>query len=108
MEFKDLPGFHKHLDKLDLESPGVMMVSGSDVAAADGIIDRFRHRLRKEIGQYETILFSGESGDDLRFIEEIANVPLFSPYRFILVRQGDELFRGPIRFARSRNGCTCT
>lgn len=96
MEVKDLASFQKNQDKLDLENPGVIMVSGSDTAAADGLIDRFRLRLSKEIGQYETILFSGETGDDQRFIEEIANVPLFSPYRFILVRQGEELFRTPL------------
>ncbi|MCR9142472.1 MAG: hypothetical protein NXI24_09490 [bacterium] len=96
MEVKDLASFQKGLDKLDLESPGVVMVSGSDIAVADALIDRVRARLQKEIGNFETILFSGESGDDERFIEEIANVPLFAPYRFILVRQGEELFKNPL------------
>ncbi len=96
MEVKDLASFQKAADKLDLEAPGVLMVSGSDTAAADSLIDRFRARLSKEIGNYETILFSGESGDDQRFIEEIANVPLFAPYRFILVRQAEELFKIPL------------
>ncbi|MEQ9365855.1 MAG: hypothetical protein RIF32_16550 [Leptospirales bacterium] len=96
MEVKDLASFQKGLDKLDLESPGVLMVSGTDTAAADTVIDRLRARLQKEIGNFETILFSGESGDDERFIEEIANVPLFAPYRFILVRQAEELFKTPL------------
>lgn len=97
MEVKDLPGFQRHLDKLPLEAPGVVMISGSDPAVADSQIERLRQRLRKEIGEFETLLFSGETGDDHRFIEEIANVPLFAPYRLIIVRQAEELFRVPLQ-----------
>lgn len=97
MEVKDLPGFQKHLDKLPLEAPGVVMISGSDPAVADSQIERLRQRLYKEIGEFETLLFSGETGDDHRFIEEIANVPLFAPYRLIIVRQAEELFRVPLQ-----------
>ncbi len=97
MELKDIASYQKSLDKLDLENPPVLMVSGTDPGAAERLTERLRGRLRKEVGQYETLIFSGEQGDDERFLEEIANVPLFSPYRLILIRQAEELFKGALQ-----------
>jgi DNA polymerase III delta subunit len=93
MEFKEIAAFQKHIEKLDLDAPDIIVISGSDLAIADSLIDRIRQKVERDVGPAEFIVFSGETGDDERLHLEIFNIPLFSPYRVLLVRQGEELFR---------------
>ena len=92
-EIKDLAIFHRALDEMKLEEPEVVLVSGSDTGVVDRVLERLRTRLRKEEGAFESVVFSGEPGDEVRLHEEVCNIPLFSPYRLIIVRAGEELFR---------------
>lgn len=96
MEHKDLAGFHKALDRMDLENPDVALISGADIEAADAVLERIRKRLVKEIGQYETVIFSAEPGEDARLQAEIFNIPLFSPYRLLIVRQAEEVLKAAL------------
>ena len=75
------------------EISGVVLVSGSDLEAFDAVLARVKKILGKKIGTFETSGVSGEPGDHLRLHEEIFNIPLFSPFRLILVRQAAEVFR---------------
>jgi len=91
-EIKDHAAFFKYLASMELETPPVVIISGSDTGILDSAMDQIKNRLHKEIGPFETTVFSGEPGDSERFHRELFNIPLFAPYRFIVVRHGDELF----------------
>lgn len=92
-EIKELQSVHRALDKMNLDQPDVILISGSDTGVLEALLERIRHRLHKDIGPFETVVFSGEGGDESRLQQEIFNIPLFSPYRLLIVRQGEELFR---------------
>ncbi|MBI3395953.1 MAG: hypothetical protein HY042_08970 [Spirochaetia bacterium] len=91
-ETKELSGLLKHADGMDLTEPDVILVSGTDVDAAESILGSLRVRLHRDIGAFETSVISGET-DSTRFEQEVFNIPLFAPYRLILVRQGEEVFK---------------
>lgn len=90
---KDPAAFRKYLDGADLNAPEVILVSGSDVSVFPGAVDLVRRQLEKKIGGFEATTFSGEPGDDQRLQEELFNIPLFAPYRLVIVRQGQEVLR---------------
>lgn len=93
MELKDPHQLSKELDHMDLEEPPVIMISGTDSGTVDTVLERIKKRLHKEIGQFESIIFTGENGEEYRLQEELFNVPLFSPYRLVLIRQASEVFK---------------
>ena len=101
MSTKDSKSFYATLDQVNLEVPPIVVVSGSDGAAFDTILKRIKGMLEKSVGPYEMTLFSGEPGDDKRLLEEAFNVPLFAPYRLMVVRQGQEVFK-PILSSKAR------
>ena len=93
MDFKDLQSYSKALDKLNRDAPEVLLVSGTDPSIFDVVLEQVKKRLGKTVGDFETSVLSGESGDHLRMQEEIFNIPLFAPYRLIVIRQGSEVFK---------------
>lgn len=93
MTIKDLYNLHKELDGMDLEKPKILLISGSDAQSLDALLVRIRKRLRAEIGQFESIVFTAENGEDNRLLQEVFNVPLFSPYRLLIIKQADVIFK---------------
>ncbi|MEQ8352938.1 MAG: hypothetical protein RH862_15730 [Leptospiraceae bacterium] len=88
MEIKDLKQFYQQLSKLDPQNPPVVLVSGSDESIFDSVIEK----LESKMAPLEAVVttFSGEPGDGERFLEELFNIPLFSPYRIIVFRHADQ------------------
>ena len=99
---KDLYTFKSSISKMELKKTGTILLSGSDMNLADPIIQIIKKRLEKEIGSYESIVFTAEAQEDLRFQSEISNIPIFSPYRFLLVRQADEILKSLLRTDSTR------
>lgn len=91
LELKDPQAFFKQLDKLDLENPEAILVSGADLDLADQALSRLRRRLAREIGSFEFSVYAGEPGDAEKLAEELFNIPLFAPYRLFLLRQGQRI-----------------
>ena len=89
MEIKDLKQFYQQLSKLDPQSPPVVIVSGSDESIFDSVLEK----LEAKMAPLQAVLttFSGEPGDGERFLEEVFNIPLFSPYRMIVFRHSDQV-----------------
>ncbi|HBS05190.1 MAG TPA: hypothetical protein DEA96_09510 [Leptospiraceae bacterium] len=89
MEIKDLKQFYQQLSKLDPQSPPIVLVSGSD----ESIFDTVLEKLETKMAPLEAVVtsFSGEPGDGERFLEEVFNIPLFSPYRMIVFRHADQV-----------------
>ncbi len=92
MEIKDPGSFEKHLSRMPLETPEIIVISGSDTGVLDTAALMIKARLQREIGAFETTVYSAEPGEDSRFRQEVFNIPLFAPYRFFIVRHGEELF----------------
>lgn len=95
-EVRDLSELLRRLKEMNLDVPEVVLVSGSDADLIDSVLEAIRQRLHSEVGGFETTVFSGEAADGYRFQEMTFNIPLFSPYRLMLVRQADEAFRDVI------------
>ena len=93
MEIKDNAALYKQLEKIDLNQPEVLIISGTDASVFDIILGKLKTRLLKSIGEFETTIFSGEPGDTARFQEDLFNIPMFSPYRLFVIRQASEVFK---------------
>ncbi len=102
MIYKDLYTFKSSFSKMELNKTGTILLSGSDMNLADPILHIIKKRLAKEIGSYESIVFTAEAQEDIRFQKEISNIPIFSSYRFLLVRQADEIFKNLLRTDSTR------
>ena len=87
MEVKDLKQFYQKLSQLDPQNPPVVLVSGTD----ESIFDEVLKKLEAKMQSFEPVIttFSGEPGDGERFLEEVFNIPLFSPYRMIVFRHAE-------------------
>ena len=94
---KDPAGLRKYLDGVNLDTPDVVVLSGSDTSVFPGTVETVRALLEKKVGSFEVTTFSGEPDDDRRFQEEIFNIPLFAPYRLVIVRQGHDVFRQAVQ-----------
>ena len=94
MEVKNMADLFRALDGENLDRPPVLLVSGVDPSVFDLALDRVRTRIRKDVGSCETTVYSGEPGDEERFLVDLFNIPLFSPYRLFVVRRGQEILKG--------------
>lgn len=96
MEVKDLKQFYQKLSQLDPQNPPVVLVSGTD----ESIFDEILKKLESKMQSLEPVIttFSGEPGDGERFLEEVFNIPLFSPYRMIVFRHAEGVL--PALFSR--------
>jgi len=90
---KGLKDLYSHIERMDLNQPDILLLSGPDPDVLEGVLEKIRKRLNKDIGEYETTSFSGEPGDDALFLNEIFNIPLFAVYRLIIVRQAQDTFK---------------
>ncbi len=94
MEHKDITAFLQCIDtSFDWEQPKIVLVSGMDMELGDVVIKHIKRQLVKQIGSYESLTFSAQPKEGLHLQTELANTPLFSPYRFLLVRQGEEILQ---------------
>lgn len=93
MKTKEQSDFYAQLDRLDFENPEVILLTGSDHEIMNTIQDRLKNRLLKSVGAFETTVFTGEPDDEKQFLRETFNIPLFAPYRMIIVRQAHEVFK---------------
>lgn len=100
MEIKDLKQFYQKLDGIDPQNPPVVLVSGSD----ESIFDSVLKKLETVVASVEPVIttFSGEPGDGEKFLEEVYNIPLFSPYRMIVFRHAEAVL--PALLAKGRDG----
>ncbi|MBU44042.1 MAG: hypothetical protein CMN76_12540 [Spirochaetaceae bacterium] len=89
MEIKDLKQFYQQLSKMDVQAPPVVLVSGNDETIFDSVLEK----LESKMTPLEAVIttFSGEPGDGERFLEELFNIPLFSPYRMIVFRHAEQV-----------------
>jgi DNA polymerase III delta subunit len=100
-DLKSLKEIHAAIDHADLATPPIFLISGTDADIADGLIARIKKRLHKEIGEFETTIYSGETGDNALFQSEAFNIPLFSPYRLLIVRHAQEVLRPTVQSKES-------
>ncbi len=91
-EIKDQAEFLKMIGSTDLERPEIVLISGDDVEAVDSALDRMKHRVLSRHKDCLVPVFGNEPDDDNRFLTEIENVPLFSPFRLIVVRDAQAVF----------------
>ena len=93
MEHRDIAPFLRGIDSLDWEQPKVILVSGMDIELGDAVIKHAKRQLAKQVGDYELLVFSAQSQEDLQLQSELDNIPLFASYRFLIVRQGEEVLQ---------------
>ena len=91
--FKEISLFLKHLDAIDLKRKQFLLVSGQDANCGLLAVKNLQKRLKNELESFEQIIFSDESEEGKRLLEELDNAPLFSPYRFLLVHQSEKIFQ---------------
>ncbi len=89
----NLKGLYQAIDHMNLEIPDITLVSGKDLSVFDLAVSHARKCMEKSGEPFEVTVFSGESGDDMRFHEEVFNIPLFAPLRLIIVRRAGDIFR---------------
>ena len=93
MEYKDLTSLLRDFEKSSWEKPRVLLLSGQDMELGDLLVRKLKKNLEKGPGDYDLLVFSHEPQESLRLQSELADVPLFSKYRFILVRQAEEVLK---------------
>ena len=93
MEIKDLNLFLRYCSQMDWQRPKVLIVSGQDIDLANPVIIQIKNKLEQIAKNYELISFTNEPQEAQRLELELANVPLFSTYRFLLVRQAEDIFK---------------
>lgn len=90
-ELKDRPALFERIDKTPLDAPELFIVSGEDAETFDQALDRIKARILSHGGGCHVAVFGNEPDDDTRFITEIENVPLFAPYRLIILRDAQQV-----------------
>lgn len=101
MDVKDLNQMYKAVDAASVDDPPIFLISGTDLTLFDLVVERVKKRLAKSVDSYETTIFTGESGDELRFHEEVFNIPLFVPHRMIVVHRADVIFKPALSSAKT-------
>lgn len=92
-EINNLQGLYRAIDSMGMELPDTIVISGKDLSVFDLTVDHARKHMAKSVAPVEVTVFSGEPGDDLRFHKEVFNIPLFAPYRLIIVRKAPDIFK---------------
>lgn len=92
-DLKNLPDLYREIDAVKIETPPVVLISGIDPSTFDLVLERIRTLLKKSTGTVETTIYSGEPGDGEKFLTDVFNIPLFSPYRLLVVRRGQDVFK---------------
>ena len=90
---KDYYLAEKELSKNSLLSPSVVLVSGADPLLGEILLKEFRTHLAKDLGQYEYISYSGETGDLELFYKELSHNSLFTQKRLLVLHQAEQLFK---------------
>lgn len=93
MQYKELSSFLKDFKEKKGKGPRFLLLSGQDMELGELIIRDIKKHLQNELGSYELLVFSHESQESMRLHSELANAPLFSLYRFILVRKAEEILK---------------
>lgn len=91
VDLKDPQAFFKRLERIDLEEPEFVMVSGADPDQFDVALALIKRRLREDVGSFETSIYTSEPGDAEMLARDLFNIPLFAPYRLFVVRHGERI-----------------
>ena len=75
--------------QIDVNSPAIICVGGEDAAICNSLLSQFRGELEKQVESYEYLVYSDESGDELKFFAEIQSLSLVIPYRLLVFRQAE-------------------
>ena len=94
MQHKDSDSFLRDFEKTSWELPRVLLLSGQDMELGELLIREIKKRLELGPGDYDLLVFSNEPQEAERLHTELADVPLFPKYRFIIVRQSEEVLKG--------------
>lgn len=92
-EVNNLQGLYRAIDSMSMEIPDIILISGKDLSVFDLTVDHARKHMAKTGEPVEVTIFSGEPGDDLNFHRDVFNIPLFAPYRLLIVRKATEIFK---------------
>lgn len=92
VQVKDSHELLAKLKGIDIGQPPVILVSGSDPSVFDHTEDFLRSQLLKH-ETVELVLLTGEQNDAAILVDEIFNLPLFSPYRLFIVKNAEPIFR---------------
>ncbi|MCB1172351.1 MAG: hypothetical protein KDK39_02240 [Leptospiraceae bacterium] len=85
--------FFKQLRELEFNQAPVIVISGTDTGIINKAQELIKKRLFSTIGSFETILFTGEVGEDQRALTELQNSSLFIPWRFLILKQAEIIFK---------------
>jgi len=92
-EVKHVKELLNRVERMDLNTPDVLLLSGNDPDLLNPFLVRLKKVLKKGVGEFEQTTLSGEPGDADLFLSEAFNIPLFAPYRLFVIHHGQELFK---------------
>ncbi|MBL8018619.1 MAG: hypothetical protein JNM27_03055 [Leptospirales bacterium] len=101
-EIKDSQGLTSYIHQADLEHPEPLLISGDDVETFDVAVAQIKTRILARHKDCLMPVFANEPDDDVRFVTEIENVPLFAPYRLIIVRDVQAVLSKTIKNSETR------
>ncbi|MCE9598906.1 MAG: hypothetical protein K8S54_13150 [Spirochaetia bacterium] len=101
-ELKDGHALTSYIQQTDLEHPGPLIISGDDVETVDVALNQIKARILARHKDCLMPVFANEPDDDVRFVTEIENVPLFAPYRLIIVRDAQAVLSRTIKNSETR------
>ncbi len=101
-ELKDRAALFERIDKTPLDAPELFIVSGDDAETFDQALDRIKARILQNGAGCHVAVFGNEPDDDTKFITEIENVPLFAPYRLIILRDAQQVLAKTLKQSLTR------
>ena len=90
LEFKNSPEI---LNKNLTELPGILLYVSEDSLEYDLLAGHYKDLFRKIGEQFEIISFVSEEEDISRLFTELFNYSMFSNWKLILIRSGNDLFK---------------
>ncbi len=96
-EAKDPGELLKLIAHADLEAPLIVLISGDDVELVEQALEKMKHRVLSKHKDCLIPVFGNEPEDDMRFLTEVENVPLFSPFRLIVVRDAQAVLQNLLK-----------
>jgi hypothetical protein len=101
-ELKDRAALFERIDKTPVDAPELFIVSGDDAETFDQALDRIKARILSHGAGCHVAVFGNEPDDDTKFITEIENVPLFAPYRLIILRDAQQVLAKTLKQSLTR------
>lgn len=101
-ELKERTDLFERIERTPIESPELFLISGEDAETFDRALDRIKARILQHNPDCQAAIFGNEPDDDVRFLTEIENVPLFAPYRLVILRDSGAVLQKILKQSLTR------